>query len=431
MQNTSNANLINLTPTPTTKAKTKIKLTDTFIAKITSPKRVSRGTKKVKLPRDRYYDADVPALHLRVTHKGTKTWKVGYRNEFNQWKEYTIGTFPRVKTEAARRVAREKNAKVTLGEDVQHKKQQMKDSQSMEVFTQKYLTERCKHLRTYDFYQSLFDGHINPFFKKVKVSTITKALVEDFHVSRASEPFLANRCKAVLHKLFKYAIDKKLMEHNPAAGIKNYPEPRREGYFHGKNLDMLKASLDIHYTKFPLHTNFFRLCMNSGRRMNEIYKMKWADIEMIKDEKTGQYKGRLSIDTKTGRKVFPLSSKFIENLNDCRRYSGNYVYVFSKMAMNDIVKKAEAPVDMYWKTYKNHWKTILKRMPGCVMPDGKAPVVYHLRHTFGSHFTKQNKNPMETKEAMGHKSLKSTEVYLHVLDDDIRDGIEATNAISI
>ncbi len=431
MQHTNNATLINLTPTPSSKAKIKIKLTDTLIAKIKPPKRVARGTKKVKLPRDRYYDIDVPALHLRVTHKGTKTWKVGYRNEYNQWKDYTIGTWPRVKTEAARRVAREKNAKVTLGEDVQYKKQQLKDSQSMEVFTERYLTERCKHLSTYDFYKSLFDGHINPFFKKTKVSTITKALVEDFHVSRSNEPFLANRCKAVLHKLFKYAIDKKLMDHNPAAGIKNYPEPRREGYFHGKNLEMLKDSLDIHYKSFPLHTNFFRMIMNSGRRPNEIYKMKWSDIDMVKDEKSGKLKATFSLDTKTGRKTFPLSSKFIENLNDCRRYSGNYIYVFSKMAMNNIVKKSESPTDTYWKTYKRHWATILKRMPGCIMPDGKPPVTYHLRHSFGSHYTKANKNIVQTKEAMGHASLKSTMVYMHVLDDDIRDGIEATTAISI
>ena len=80
MNNNSNADLINLTPTPTTKAKIKIKLTDTYIAKIRPPKRVSRGTKKVKIPRDRYYDIDVPSLHLRVTHKGTKTWKVGQRS---------------------------------------------------------------------------------------------------------------------------------------------------------------------------------------------------------------------------------------------------------------------------------------------------------------------------------------------------------------
>ena len=47
MQHTNNATLINLTPTPSSKAKIKIKLTDTLIAKIKPPKRVARGTKKV------------------------------------------------------------------------------------------------------------------------------------------------------------------------------------------------------------------------------------------------------------------------------------------------------------------------------------------------------------------------------------------------
>ena len=75
------AKVIAITPESRSKAKNKSRLTDTFIAQIESPKRVARGTKKVKLPRSKYYDTEVQGLFVRVTHKGTKTWKLRYTNE--------------------------------------------------------------------------------------------------------------------------------------------------------------------------------------------------------------------------------------------------------------------------------------------------------------------------------------------------------------
>ena len=411
------AKVIAITPESRSKAKNKSRLTDTFIAQIESPRRVARGTKKVKLPRTKYYDTEVQGLFVRVTHKGTKTWKLRYTNERGVKVDYTIGAFPRFKTETARRIAKEKMARVTLGEDVQKRKQQLREALTVETFAKQYLTKRCTHLKSYPNLVSLFSGHIIPYFKKVKVPTITKELMGDFHQSMEDTPFLANRCKAVMHKMFKYAIEVKVMEHNPASGIEDYDEPRRKGWFKNKSLEELRFALDLHYKKYPLQTLFFKLMMSTGRRPNEIYRLEWSQIDFIEKQMTQS--------TKTGDKVFPISDLTLELLRDCQRFSGNYIYVFSKMAMNDIIKKSEAPTDTYWKTYKWHWE----RIRACI-PSGKF-TTYHLRHSFGSHMLKANKNIYNVKEAMGHASVKTTERYMHVLDEDIRKDIENTEALKI
>ena len=410
-------NIIAITPESRSRAKNKINLTDTFITKIKAPKRVARGTKKVKLPKPRYWDSQVEGLFIRVTHTGHKSWKLVYRNERDELQEYHIGTFPRFRTGAARKKAKQELARVQLGEDIQYKKKQMRESQGMELFSKQYLEKRCSHLQSYPNLQTLFNGHIVPYFKKTKVSTITKALVEDFHMSKKDTPYVANRCKAALHKLFKYAIELDLMEHNPAHGIKNFIEHAREGWFANESLEMLKDALSLHYKKYPLHTNFFRLLLNTGRRPSEIYTLRWSDIDFAEK--------RMTINTKTGLKTFPLSDLTITNLEDCRRYSGNYIYIFSKMAMNVIIKKSEAPIDTYWKTYKWHWTRIKARMPGVDL------TVYHLRHSFGSHMLKANKNLYNVKEAMGHSSIKTTERYMKVLDEDVRKEINNTEALNI
>jgi site-specific recombinase XerD len=95
------------------------------------------------------------------------------------------------------------------------------------------------------------------------------------------------------------------------------------------------------------------------------------------------------------------------------------------MAMNDIIKKSETPTDTYWKTYKWHWARIKARMPGVNL------CVYHLRHSFGSHMLKANKNLYNVKQAMGHTSIKTTERYMHVLDEDVRSDINNTEDLEI
>ena len=411
------AKVIAITPESRSKAKNKQRLTDTFIAQIESPKRVARGTKKVKLPRTKYYDTEVQGLYVRVTHRGTKTWKFRYTNERGSKVDYTIGAFPRIKTETARRIAKDKSARVTLGEDVQRKKQQLRDALTMESFAKEYLTKRCSHLKTYSDLVSIFKGHIIPYFKKVKVPTITKELVENFHKSKSDTPYLANRCKAVMHKMFTYAIDKEIMDYNPASGIKDFKEQKRLGWFKGDSLEKLRTALEIHYKKYPLQTMFFRLLLSTGRRPNEIFKLKWSEIDFVEKQ--------ILIDTKTGQKTFPISDLTIEQLNTCKQFSGNYIYVFSKMAMNDIIKKSETPTDTYWKTYKWHWARIKARMPGVNL------CVYHLRHSFGSHMLKANKNLYNVKQAMGHTSIKTTERYMHVLDEDVRSDINNTEDLEI
>ena len=412
------AKVIAITPESRSRTKnTKVHLTNTFVAKIESPKRVARGTKKVKLPRPRYYDTEVAGLHVQVTHTGHKTWKLRYTNERGEKKTFLIGAFPRIKAENARRIAKEKLARVTLGEDVQKKKQQMRDALTVEAFAKEYLTKRCSHLKTYADLVSIFKGHIVPYFKKVKVPTITKELVENFHQSKSHTPYLANRCKAVMHKMFTYAIDKEIMDYNPASGIKDFKEAKRLGWFKGDSLEMLKTALELHYKKYPLQTMFFRLLLSTGRRPNEIYKLKWAEIDFVEKQ--------ILIDTKTGQKTFPISDLTIEQLNTCRQFSGNYIYVFSKMAMNEIIKKSETPIDTFWKTYKWHWTRIKARMPGVNL------CVYHLRHSFGSHMLKANKNLYNVKQAMGHTSIKTTERYMHVLDEDVRTDINNTEALEI
>ena len=49
------------------------------------------------------------------------------------------------------------------------------------------------------------------------------------------------------------------------------------------------------------------------------------------------------------------------------------------------------------------------------------------RHTFATIFLSKSKDLNALKEIMGHKNIKQTLVYAHVLDQDKQDGVSAFN----
>ena len=82
------------------------KLTDLFVAKVAAP---TQG-------RVEYFDATFPALALRVTDSGHKSWSLFYRAH-GRLRRYTIGPYPAFHPAAARKAASTALHKVQAGGD--------------------------------------------------------------------------------------------------------------------------------------------------------------------------------------------------------------------------------------------------------------------------------------------------------------------------
>ena len=70
--------------------------------------RLTETTIKAFTPRTSRYDVrddKNSGLVLRVATTGRKTWSLSYRNEQGRQQRYTIGTWPNVKLDAARKLA--------------------------------------------------------------------------------------------------------------------------------------------------------------------------------------------------------------------------------------------------------------------------------------------------------------------------------------
>jgi hypothetical protein len=75
-------------------------ITKTFVEKLTSPKKVREGRTEQK----RYYDDKLKGFGIRVTSGGTKAFFVE-KLVSNRLQRITIGHFPEISTEVARKEA--------------------------------------------------------------------------------------------------------------------------------------------------------------------------------------------------------------------------------------------------------------------------------------------------------------------------------------
>ena len=100
------------------------KLTDLFVERVKPP---ARG-------RLEYFDASFPALALRVTDKGGKSWCAFYRFH-GRLRRFTIGGYPAIKPAQARREAGAALDKVRQGVDPAEEKGAQRDRRTPETET--------------------------------------------------------------------------------------------------------------------------------------------------------------------------------------------------------------------------------------------------------------------------------------------------------
>ena len=185
----------------------------------------------------RYWDSDLRDFLLRVTKTGRATYCVWIDK-----KDFRIGDADILTPEQAREKAREHLARADL-EGVspkQHREQKEAEEAANQASTFAALVdafleapEKKNKLRpkTLSQYRETLDRHVIPTLGKRPISEITKAEVHDLlgriqikaangrkQSANGSLPGarMANLCQAIMRTIFNWAIDRDLLETNPA-----------------------------------------------------------------------------------------------------------------------------------------------------------------------------------------------------------------------
>ena len=253
------------------------KLTDLFVAKATPPEK----------GRVEYFDTTFPALALRVTENGHKSWSLFYRAD-GRLRRYTIGPYPAFDPAAARRAASAALHKVQAGGDPAEDKRARRIApkpmaDDFATVAREYLERQVKRNTARSTYREtarIIEQDVIPEWGKRSIGSIARrdvsALV-DAKVATGAE-VQANRVLARLRTLFGWALEKDRITTNPCDGLKPpTKEKARDRVLSENEVGLFWGATDeLGWPFGPL----FKLLLLTAQRRDEVATMEWSEIDL-------------------------------------------------------------------------------------------------------------------------------------------------------
>lgn len=249
-------------------------------------------------------------------------------------------------------------------------------------------------------------GHLSSFLDMLedppaKLSRITPSLVEQYKFHRLDfvKPQTVNYEITCLHHFFRYAVEMKYIESNPAQEIKKIRRsPRKAPRFLSK--DEINAILP---ELKPRARSMVEILLNTGMRWGELQNLEWTDIDWNIKEIHISVKDEWS--PKGGERKIPMNDKVLEILKALPKTDR---WVFTSRTGSRVKHY------LIWDTFKKI----------CQKADLEDATLHTLRHTFASHLVMAGVDLATVSKLLGHKDISTTMIYSHLSPDHLRQAVK-------
>lgn len=259
-----------------------------------------------------------------------------------------IGTHGPITVEEARRAAKIILGGVAAGEDPQEEKVTRRKSITLAELCDDYLkaTEKglifgkggkAKKASTLDTDRGRIERHIKPLLGKKLVIDLARADISGFvrdviegktaatgksgklrgNINVTGGKGTAARTKGLLGGILTYAIERGVIEHNPAAGVKTPSDNVRHRRFSDEELAALGDVIRNAHDQYWQTIAFCKLTLLTGWRKSEIEGLRWQSLDLPRST-------AVLDDSKEGRSVRPLGAAVVRLLEGLDR-AGEYV----------------------------------------------------------------------------------------------------------
>lgn len=385
------------------------------------------------------WDTALKGFGCRVETSGTKSFLVRYRatgGGRNAPKRfYTVGRFPTLSAEDARREARKILADAIRGEDPAGARNAARQDLTVAQLCDLYMREAPhlptrfgvpKSAETLRFDQGRIDSHIKPLLGRRRVGDVTSADIQRFmrdiakgrtardqkagHRKRIivrGGRGAATRVTGLLSGIFTFAVMERIRPDNPVRGVRRYADGKSERTLQPSEIAALGNALRDYEQNGgnPAVVAIIRLLIFTGARRSEIAALRWGEVDFNRDvirlgatrHKTGAATGAKEI-LLTAPATAILAALYDNRTSD---------FVFPA-----ITGKA------HFQGLKKPWETIRTNA-------GIADVRLHdLRHSFASIGVSGGDSLPVIGALLGHSNPKTTQRYAHVAKNPVRAAAE-------
>jgi integrase len=130
--------------------------------------------------------------------------------------------------------------------------------------------------------RAIIAAYVLPELKHFKVAEIEHGDISTLHrkITKAGQPYRANRVIALLSKMFSLAVLWKLRADNPCKGVARNQEEGRERYLEPHEIAPPMAALAEHKDQEP--ANAIMLAFLTGARRGELLRATWDQFDLTK-----------------------------------------------------------------------------------------------------------------------------------------------------
>lgn len=359
--------------------------------------------------RDSYLDSKTAGLQIRITSSGIATFSIFRRIKGGGPERITLGRFPEITIEQARRKAAEINSDIARGLNPGEVKRGRRAELTFSDLFAEYLERHSKpSKKTWDEDESKYKQYLAKTLGTKKLSAIDRASVATIHsnITKAGHAITANRVKALISSVFGWAISAGLWETNPALGIKLNKEKSRDRFIQGDELPRFFQALADEQN--DTMRDYVLLSLLTGARRANVLAMQWAEINL------GRAEWRVK-ETKNGTpQTFTLSPEAMTVLRN-RMPTESARFVFPGYGKSGHLAEP-----------KKGWQRILMRA------DIGDLRIHDLRRTLGSWQAKTGASLAIIGKSLNHKNQNTTAIYARLDLDPVRHSVNtATSAMMV
>lgn len=225
-------------------------------------------------------DSEIPGFALRVTANNARAFVLTYSVDGRQ-RRLTIGAWPAWTATAARERAKELRRQVDNGADPLAQRRERREAPTVEELANEYLQRHAPKLKSGKILREYLVRDVLPLWGKTKAMDIQRrdviALVER---KAAHTPVAGNMLLGIVRGLFNWAIEKDIMQQNPAFRVKPpAPKVARDRWLNEQEIRQFWARLDSAKME-PQCRAALRLILITAQRSGEVLSAEWSEIDI-------------------------------------------------------------------------------------------------------------------------------------------------------
>jgi integrase len=335
------------------------------------------------------------SFHFRYTLRGRK-------------KVIKIADFESLPLSEIRDIARKYRGMVAQNIDPAAERQKIAAVPDMKDFCAKYMEWSMSYKRSFRSDELIINANFLPTWGSTPITDIKKKDIHNYlqRIKNRSSGATANRHRALLSKMFSYAIELEIMDgENPVKRVGKFSEhPPKPQFLDKGSIRRLLTVLDDHpNNRSALLVKFL---LFTGLRRGEVLKLKFQDT---------LEPGRIYIPMENAKgkraRYVELNSLAQEVLEELERL---------KVPGNEYCFPSPILPGEHLTNPSKFWRSIREKAG---LPNLK---MHGLRHCFASLSIAAGATLYEVQSMLGHSNHKTTQIYAHLSDSAIKSAVENT-----